>query len=197
MRNRLSLALATVTLALTVMAGCTHKPELVPQEHAVPQTTPSATEQITKKDTQPPVVQQDVKEPSPVVSSSAASEELNPVISSTIPATNLGTVYFEYDKSDIREDSQIVLTNNAAVISGDKKRGKVQIAGHCDERGSAEYNLALGERRAKAVMQYLITLGVPADLLTVVSYGKEKPAVEGSNEEAWAKNRRAEFMLIQ
>lgn len=197
MRNRLVLVLATVTLALTVMAGCAHKPELVPQEHAVPQIAPSATEQITKKDTLPPVVQQEVTESSPVVSSSAVSEELNPVISSAIPATNLGTVYFEYDKSDIREDSQIVLTNNAAVISGDKKRSKVQIAGHCDERGSAEYNLALGERRAKAVMQYLITLGVPADLLSVVSYGKEKPAVEGSNEEAWAKNRRAEFMLIQ
>ena len=76
-----------------------------------------------------------------------------------------------------------------------KLTAKIKIEGHCDERGSAEYNLALGERRAKSAMQYLITLGVSPERLSVISYGKEKPAVQGNNEEAWTKNRRAEFLI--
>jgi peptidoglycan-associated lipoprotein len=72
---------------------------------------------------------------------------------------------------------------------------KVQIEGHCDERGSDEYNLALGERRAKSAMKYLTTLGIPSDRLSTISYGKERPAVPESNEAAWAKNRRGEFIV--
>jgi peptidoglycan-associated lipoprotein len=74
---------------------------------------------------------------------------------------------------------------------------KVQIEGNCDERGSDEYNLALGEKRAKSAMKYLETLGVPAERLSVISYGKEKPADPGHDEAAWAKNRRDEFVLIK
>ena len=76
-------------------------------------------------------------------------------------------------------------------------RAKIQIAGHCDDRGSAEYNLALGEHRAKSVQKYLTTLGVKAENLSVISYGKEKPAVNGNDEAAWAKNRRAEFGVVK
>ena len=74
---------------------------------------------------------------------------------------------------------------------------KVQIEGHCDERGSDEYNMALGEKRAKAAFSYLVTLGVPAARLSIISYGKEKPADPGHDEAAWAKNRRAEFAVIK
>ncbi len=70
----------------------------------------------------------------------------------------------------------------------------IRIEGHCDERGSDEYNLALGERRAQAAMNYLATLGVPASRMSTISYGEEKPLDPGHNEEAWAKNRRAEFV---
>ena len=76
-------------------------------------------------------------------------------------------------------------------------RVKIQIEGHCDERGSDEYNLALGEKRAKSAMNYLVTLGVPADQLSVISFGKEKPADPGHTEAAWAKNRRAAFVIIK
>ena len=104
-------------------------------------------------------------------------------------------VYFDFDKSDLRQDARNTLTKNAEIMLKSKQSAKIKIEGHCDERGSAEYNIALGERRATSAMQYLITLGVQSDRLSIISYGKEKPAVQGSGEEAWAKNRRAEFVI--
>jgi len=79
----------------------------------------------------------------------------------------------------------------------DLVNAKIKIEGHCDERGSDEYNLALGDRRAKAVAAYLITLGVKQDKISTISFGKEKPAVQGSDEAAWSKNRRAEFVIVK
>ena len=110
---------------------------------------------------------------------------------------NFETVYFDFDKSDLRQDARDVLTKNAEIMLKTKPDVKIKIEGNCDERGSAEYNLALGERRAKSALQYLITLGVPADRLSIISYGKEKPAVEGHDEDAWAKNRRDDFIIVK
>jgi peptidoglycan-associated lipoprotein len=106
--------------------------------------------------------------------------------------SQLKTVYFDFDKSVLRQDAIDQLNKNAEDI---KKHLDFiyQIAGHCDERGTQEYNLALGERRALAVRDYLISVGVPADHLVTISYGEEKPAVQGHDEGAWSKNRRAEF----
>jgi peptidoglycan-associated lipoprotein len=87
------------------------------------------------------------------------------------------------------------LEGNAAWIKSNAKT-TVQIEGHCDSRGTIEYNLALGERRAQAVKNYLVGLGVAADRLNVISYGEEKPLVPGDSEEAWTKNRRANFLPI-
>jgi peptidoglycan-associated lipoprotein len=109
----------------------------------------------------------------------------------------LETVYFDFDKSDLRQDARNVLTKNAEMLLKTKQGAIVKVEGHCDERGSAEYNLALGERRAMSALQYLLTLGVQPDRLSIVSYGKEKPAVQGDDEAAWAKNRRAEFVLVK
>ena len=107
-------------------------------------------------------------------------------------AYGLNTVYFDYDSSAIRSDAMATLQANAEAIK--KVPGKmIQIAGHCDSRGTQEYNLALGERRALAVRTYLMQVGVPGDRLTTISYGSEAPAVPGNGEAAWAKNRRAEF----
>lgn len=104
----------------------------------------------------------------------------------------LQTVYFDYDSNALRPDAMATLRDNAEKIK--QVPGVViQLAGHCDERGTQEYNLALGERRALAVRQYLIQLGVSGDRLITISYGKEFPAVLGSNEAAWARNRRVEF----
>jgi len=103
-------------------------------------------------------------------------------------------VRFDFDKSELTEDGR---RNSQAVADYMKKnpKAKLLIEGHCDERGTAEYNLALGERRATAVMTYLVSLGVPKAALSTVSFGKEKPLDPGHNDGAWAKNRRAHFVL--
>ncbi len=108
-------------------------------------------------------------------------------------ATILQSVYFDFDRYDIREDAKPVLRANAQGIKSNSRWGNITIEGHCDERGSEEYNLALGERRANGVKRYLIDLGVPSSRLRTVSFGEAKPAVMGHDESAWRYNRRAEF----
>ena len=101
--------------------------------------------------------------------------------------------YFDYDKADIRPDARAALSTTADFL---KKypRFKVTIEGHCDERGSTEYNLGLGDRRASAVKQFLVSLGISGDRLNTVSYGKEKPFCMESNESCWQQNRRGHFV---
>ena len=110
----------------------------------------------------------------------------------TSPVGDVKTVYFDYDQADIRSDARNTLKGNAGQInSGD---GDITIEGHCDERGSSEYNLALGERRANAVKRYLVDLGVPSSRLRTVSFGEDRAAVQGHDESAWRYNRRADFV---
>ncbi len=109
------------------------------------------------------------------------------------PMPDLGTVYFDFDRYDIRADARPTLRANADAILARRGAGIITIEGHCDERGSEEYNLALGERRASGVKQYLVDLGVPASRLRTVSFGEAKPAVLGHDESAWRYNRRSEF----
>ena len=106
---------------------------------------------------------------------------------------DLQTIYFDFDSSDIRSDARPVLAANADAINK-KTTGVVTIEGHCDERGSTEYNLALGERRANAVRNYLVDLGVPSSRLRTVSFGEDRAAVQGHDESAWRYNRRADFV---
>lgn len=108
--------------------------------------------------------------------------------------TALKTIHFEYDSFLLSQASRDILYNNADFLLK-KYKGKVILEGNCDERGSDEYNLALGENRAKAAKSYLLTLGVPAEQLYIVSYGKEKPVDNGHTEESWAKNRRVDFTM--
>ncbi len=110
--------------------------------------------------------------------------------------SQLKTIYFDYDSYILRQTERDILYSNAEYMLK-KYKGQVKLEGHCDERGSDEYNLALGENRAKTAMNYLITLGVPAERLSVISYGKEKPVDAGHTEEAWAKNRRVEFTIVK
>lgn len=107
----------------------------------------------------------------------------------------LSTVNFGLDSSVIDQKARDLLKGNAAWINSNS-RVSVQIEGHCDNRGSVEYNLALGERRAKAVKDYLTSLGVDGKRLTIISYGKEKPLEVGDSEAAYAKNRRANFVPL-
>jgi peptidoglycan-associated lipoprotein len=106
----------------------------------------------------------------------------------------LRPLFFELDSSEVSADGQKLLQENAAIM---KKypTWQITIEGHCDERGTAEYNLALGERRALAAKNYLVSLGIPADKVKTVSYGKEFPFEPGHDDGAWSKNRRAHFVI--
>jgi peptidoglycan-associated lipoprotein len=110
-------------------------------------------------------------------------------------STLLKDIYFQFDQYDLSEEARKMLTEDAKVLSTHPSL-KIQIEGHCDERGSNEYNLALGERRAVSAKLYLKKLGVQENMLSTISYGEERPADPGHNEEAWTKNRRCHFVIL-
>lgn len=137
-----------------------------------------------------PVAEPTVVPPEPVPAdaiSSASLDDLN-------RNSPLKPVFFELDSSDLTPEGQKALDDNAGLMKR-YPNWTVTIEGHCDERGTAEYNLALGERRATSARAYLVSLGIPADRLKTVSYGKEFPFDPGHDENAWAKNRRAHFVI--
>jgi len=107
----------------------------------------------------------------------------------------LKDITFDFDKYDIRPQESSILKGNAALLAKYPNM-KIQIEGHCDERGTIEYNLALGERRANSCKNYLISLGISKDRISTISYGKERPMDPGHTEEAWTKNRRAHTVIV-
>ncbi len=108
---------------------------------------------------------------------------------------SLDAVYFDFDRSNVRPNMKAKLRDDAAIIGQNANWGTVTLEGHCDERGSEEYNLALGDRRAMSVKRYLVDLGVQSARLSTVSFGEAKPAVMGHNESAWKYNRRVDFSI--
>jgi peptidoglycan-associated lipoprotein len=112
------------------------------------------------------------------------------------PASSpLKEIYFDYDKSDLSSDARETLKANAAWLKGNPS-ARVEIEGHCDERGTNEYNLALGAKRAQVAKDYLVTLGIPAQRLSTISYGKELPVCREQAEDCWHKNRRDRFVVM-
>ena len=107
----------------------------------------------------------------------------------------LKDIHFDFDKYDIRREDEVILRENAAFLKKNPKM-KIQIEGHCDEKGTSDYNLALGERRANMTKRYLVSLGIASDRISTISYGEERPLDPGHNEEAWAKNRRAHIVVL-
>src|SRR5688572_17876523 len=149
----------------------------------------------TTTDNKPPPPPQPVSEPvvvppEPVAEDSIAGRSLDDLNRDS----PLKPLFFGLDQSDVDSKGQSVLQENAAIL---KKypAWQITIEGHCDERGTAEYNLALGERRALAAKNYLVSLGIPADRVKTVSYGKEFPFDPGHDDGAWSKNRRAHFVI--
>jgi len=129
-------------------------------------------------------------DPAPKAAEVAAAEELP---APTKP--DLKTIYFEFDRWELKDDARSALKSDAQYLQASAEQAVVTVAGHCDERGSEEYNLALGDRRAAAVKRYLVDLGIPDSRVRTLSYGEERPAVAGSTEAAWSRNRRAELSL--
>jgi peptidoglycan-associated lipoprotein len=112
-----------------------------------------------------------------------------------VPAASpLKDAFFDFDKSNIRDNQKAPLNEDVAWLKANN-RVKITLEGHCDERGTAEYNLGLGERRAKAVKDYLVAAGIPTDRIATISYGKERPFVLGHDEDAWKWNRRDHIVI--
>jgi peptidoglycan-associated lipoprotein len=124
-----------------------------------------------------------------------AAQEQAAKAETTAPAeVSLSDINFDFDKYDIRPDARVIMKTNADILLKNNA-SKITIEGHCDERGTAEYNMALGERRAQETKKYLVNMGVNAARMKTISYGEERPLDSGHNEEAWAKNRRAHFAV--
>jgi peptidoglycan-associated lipoprotein len=124
----------------------------------------------------------------------AAPTTARPAPSEFTAVADLKDIHFDFDKYDIRPSDAKTLDGNASWLKSNPNH-LVLIEGHCDERGTNEYNLALGERRAKSTMNYLVSQGVQASRITIISYGEERPTCSQKTEECWAKNRRAHFLV--
>ena len=179
--------LFTALLALTLV-GCGGQQPAAPTA-AQPATTskPAETEKKAEPSAEPaapPIVAATEQKPEAESPTVKIDQQGKAVVMS------FGVVYFDFDKYNIKPEFEQVIKLNAEALKGNPSL-KVVIEGHCDERGSTEYNLALGQRRATAVLQALRSNGVPASQLKTISYGKERPVDLGHTEEAWAKNRRS------
>jgi len=180
--KKLLIFVLVVAVALSFTAACKKKPKEVPPP------PPQVKEQPKVEKVEQPVVKEPV----------LTEEEI--YLQKSLEQINrekpLATIYFDYDKALIRDDAKPVLEANATWLTKFKTI-KILIEGHCDERGTEEYNLALGEKRAKATMDYLVNLGLAAGRMKVISYGKSQPVDPGHTEAAWQKNRRAQFLVIE
>ncbi len=175
-RNALLIAGLVLVVALVSMAGCSKKSDVETDPAAGAGIGDDTTE--LPAETVPEVVEPEVE---------AGPDYLN------LDPSDYGVedVYFAFDQYDLDDESMGILSHNARII---KEAGvSILVSGHGDERGTIEYNLALGEKRARAVRDYLVSLGVTVGQLKITSYGESKPFAMGSNEDAWARNRRAHF----
>jgi peptidoglycan-associated lipoprotein len=183
-------AVAVLMLCSLAIAGCGGKKPPVARPAPPPPSTNAG-----GAATRPPAPPEPVAEPTVVPAEPVAEDRIS---SSSLDDLNrdspLKPAFFEYDSSELSADAQRALNDNAGVLKR-YSTWTVTIEGHCDERGTAEYNLALGERRAVAAHAYLVSLGISADRLRTVSYGKEFPFDPGHEEAAYAKNRRAHFVI--
>jgi peptidoglycan-associated lipoprotein len=175
-----------------LLAGGCAKKEIVKSEEPVQVTKPAETMPEKPAPAPEQVKEQPVKEPVQSVSQEPLKE-----VAEVKPEMAFEKVYFDFDSYILSQPARDILSKNADLLKNKDASLKIQIEGNCDERGSDEYNLALGEKRAKAAFNYLVTLGVPAERLSVISYGKEKPVDPGHDEAAWAKNRRDEFVVVK
>ena len=186
-RRGSALLLAVPVIALSLfLVGCPKRPATTAASAPAPTGSPTPSAAAPSTTPSPSMT------PSPAAPSTASPT--SPPAPSEFRATdNLKDVFFDFDKYDIRPNDAKMLDTNAAWLKSNDNL--VLIEGHCDERGTNEYNLALGERRAKAAMNYLVAQGVQASRITIISYGKERPTCTEHSESCWAQNRRAHFLV--
>jgi peptidoglycan-associated lipoprotein len=167
-------------LILVSLAGCQY--ELVKKKKTVT-TTPEEEQALRETEEQR------------VFEESLTAKRYPGIEGEVLETTFLKDIYFAFDQFDLSDEARRILTENAKILLAHPNL-VVQVEGHCDERGSSEYNLALGEKRAVSAKLYLIRLGVKGNRLSTISYGEEMPVDPGHNEAAWAKNRRCHFVIL-
>lgn len=196
-KRKSSYIVAVLFVVVSLTAGCANQAVVKKDEGIAP--APVATQVDPLKSNQalstatPPKLPATTSVPEVTPSPAIAQQSQNASSLEQLQSA-LEKIYFDLDAASLSDSARNTLTKNATVLMKYPDT-KIRIEGNCDERGSAEYNMALGEHRAKSAQKYLITLGVKPDRLSILSYGKEKPAVRGSDEAAWAKNRRDEFVV--
>jgi peptidoglycan-associated lipoprotein len=192
---------AAVLIGSLALYGCPKRPEVLqagpaavgPQAATAPAPAPGPAAQPSPQTAETPVTRTPAPAETPVQPAPAAAAPA--AAAAAVPGPSpLKDVFFDFDKSNIRDDQKAALNDNVGWLKGNTG-AKLLIEGHTDERGTAEYNLGLGERRAKAVKDYLIAAGIAADRISTISYGKERPFVLGHDESAWKWNRRGHFVL--
>lgn len=205
MRKKIIGCLVVLTFGALLSSGCAKK-DIVRTEEPVtavpapstapaPETKPAPKVQEAKPEAQSGMRTEPMTESAPAREQMVTQEPEKAAGQADLQA-ELQKIYFNFDSSDLSEESRSALSKNAEYLS--KQSGvKIRIEGNCDERGSDDYNMALGERRAKAAKDYLVNLGIASDRIATISYGEEKPADAGHSEAAWAKNRRAEFIVVK
>lgn len=185
--------------AVSISCARRPKPKMGPTEAAAPETKEEAPPVTAQKE--PPSKAEEAPAPTPTEPAPSRMPEERPAKGKegegeAVSVEELKDIHFEFDKYDVRPDARPILERNAKWLK-ENPQAKIQIEGHCDERGTVEYNLALGDRRAKSTRDYLISLGADPKQLSTLSYGEEKPLDPGHNEEAWAKNRRTHFVVLK
>lgn len=187
--------LMILAFGLTFFSGCAEKKAVVKDEAVQEQrvgTSDTATATVTDDEAARKAKEQADREAA--LKAQAAREAWAKKNTAALNALNIQNIYFDFDRSNIRLDAREILKANADIFKQNANT-KIIVEGHCDERGTAEYNMALGERRAQEAKQYLVNLGIDSSRIATISYGEERPADAQSTEEAWAQNRRAQFVL--
>ena len=176
-----------------VLVGCAKRPATT--QAAAPAPTGQAAATPSAPQAPAPAQMQPASPATPAAPPAAtAAPTARPAPSEFTSVADLKDIHFDFDKYDIRPGDAKTLDGNAGWLKSNPNH-LVLIEGHCDERGTNEYNLALGERRAKSTMNYLVSQGVQASRITIISYGEERPTCTQKTEECWAKNRRAHFLV--
>lgn len=203
MRKNLGRVFAALALSMLVFGGCAKdqvKPDTglatQPPAKAGPAVAEPAKPEAPKAPLAEPLKEQQIKDDEAAGLARQAQASASELQAAEAARRALARIYFDYDSYALSQTARDTLYTNAEYLLK-KYKGRVRLEGHCDERGSDEYNLALGENRAKTAMNYLVTLGVPAEQLSIVSFGKERPLDPGHDEAAWAKNRRVEFDIVK
>jgi peptidoglycan-associated lipoprotein len=184
---------ATLVIGTALFAGCAKRPATTAASAPAPTGTAATTGSTGGAARQQPGATTTPGGPTTAAPATPAPTA-RPAPKEFTAIPELKPIYFDFDKYDIRPADAKVLDANAQWLKSNANQ-LVLIEGHCDERGTNEYNLALGERRAKSTMNYLVSQGVQASRITIISYGEERPVCTQKNEECWSKNRRAQFLV--